>query len=42
VENEMRKLVKTSQGMGYTIYRHEEIVFIVGICGVRMRMRPAD
>ena len=28
----MRKLVKTSEGMGYTICRHEEIVFIVGIC----------
>ena len=38
----MRKLVKTWQGMGYTICRHEEIVLDIGICGVRVRMRPAD
>ena len=38
----MRKLVKNLQGMGYTTCCHEEIVFIVGICGVRMRVRPAD
>ena len=38
----MRKPVKTSEGMGYTICRHEEIVFNVGICGVRVRVCPAD
>ena len=38
----MRKLVKTSEGMGYTICRHEEIVFIVDVCGMRMHVRPAD
>ena len=27
VENEMRKLVKTSKGMGYTIHCHEKIIF---------------
>ena len=37
----MRKPVKTSEGMGYTICRHEESVFNVGVCGEFAKERKA-
>jgi hypothetical protein len=42
VENEMRKPVKHPAEIVYTICHHEEIVFSVGICGVRLRVRTAN